>query len=32
MKDDAQATISVWMATANTPLQPRLKMEKLHGR
>lgn len=25
MKDDAQATTSVWMATANTPLQPRLR-------
>lgn len=25
MKDDAQATTSVWMATANTPSQPRLK-------
>ena len=25
MKDDAQATTSVWMATANTPLQRRLK-------
>jgi glycine/D-amino acid oxidase-like deaminating enzyme/nitrite reductase/ring-hydroxylating ferredoxin subunit len=25
MKDDAQATTSVWMATANTPLQARLK-------
>src|SRR5687767_6974591 len=25
MKDDAQATTSVWMATANTPFQPRLK-------
>jgi glycine/D-amino acid oxidase-like deaminating enzyme/nitrite reductase/ring-hydroxylating ferredoxin subunit len=25
MKDDAQATTSVWMATANTPLQSRLK-------
>jgi glycine/D-amino acid oxidase-like deaminating enzyme/nitrite reductase/ring-hydroxylating ferredoxin subunit len=25
MKDDAQATTSVWMATANTPIQPRLR-------
>lgn len=25
MKDDAQATTSVWMATSNTPSQPRLK-------
>src|ERR1044072_5341198 len=25
MKDDAQATTSVWMATANTPMQPRLR-------
>ena len=25
MKDDAQATTSVWMATANTPLQSRLR-------
>lgn len=25
MKDDAQATTSVWMATASTPSQPRLK-------
>ncbi|HET9526523.1 MAG TPA: FAD-binding oxidoreductase, partial [Pyrinomonadaceae bacterium] len=25
MKDDSQATTSVWMATANTPSQPRLK-------
>lgn len=25
MKDDAQATTSVWMATANTPSQPQLK-------
>ncbi len=25
MKDDAQRTTSVWMATANTPSQPRLK-------
>src|SRR6476469_7141683 len=25
MKDDAQATTSVWMATANTPIQRRLQ-------
>jgi ribulose 1,5-bisphosphate synthetase/thiazole synthase len=25
MKDDAQATTSVWMATASTPSQQRLK-------
>jgi glycine/D-amino acid oxidase-like deaminating enzyme/nitrite reductase/ring-hydroxylating ferredoxin subunit len=25
MKDDAQATTSVWMATASTPIQPRLR-------
>lgn len=25
MNDDAQATTSVWMATANTPIQPRLR-------
>src|SRR5215203_553462 len=25
MKDDAQATTSIWMATANTPLQSRLQ-------
>src|SRR5690349_8139590 len=25
MKDEAQATTSVWMATANTPLQSRLR-------
>jgi glycine/D-amino acid oxidase-like deaminating enzyme/nitrite reductase/ring-hydroxylating ferredoxin subunit len=25
MKDDAQATTSVWMATASTPVQPRLR-------
>ena len=25
MKDDAQATTSVWMATANTPIQARLR-------
>src|ERR671918_247964 len=25
MRDDAQATTSVWMATANTPIQSRLK-------
>jgi glycine/D-amino acid oxidase-like deaminating enzyme/nitrite reductase/ring-hydroxylating ferredoxin subunit len=25
MKDDAQATTSVWMATGNTPVQPRLR-------
>jgi glycine/D-amino acid oxidase-like deaminating enzyme/nitrite reductase/ring-hydroxylating ferredoxin subunit len=25
MKDDAQATTSIWMATANTPLQARLR-------
>jgi glycine/D-amino acid oxidase-like deaminating enzyme/nitrite reductase/ring-hydroxylating ferredoxin subunit len=25
MKDDAQANTSVWMATANTPIQPRLR-------
>ena len=25
MKDDSQASTSVWMATANTPIQPRLR-------
>jgi glycine/D-amino acid oxidase-like deaminating enzyme len=25
MRDDAQASTSLWMATANTPIQPRLK-------
>ena len=25
MKDDSQATISIWMASANTPSQARLK-------
>ena len=32
MKDDAQASTSIWMATANTPSQPRLRENIPHRR